>query len=79
MGIYGNTNMNRDIDFLDILNIFSFYIGMVNLSENRAQSAYNDVHAANSEQLEQILRELDKRFEEQNAMLQAILEKVDRP
>lgn len=70
-------NFNRQFDFLDILNILSFLLAVENLSENRSQSAYNDVHAANSEQLEQILRELDKRFEEQNAMLQAILEKID--
>ena len=63
-------NENRQFDFLDLLNILSFYIGWRNLIENEAQSEYNDVHKANAEQAENMLRKIDERFKKQNRMLE---------
>lgn len=72
-------NENRQFDFLDLLNILSFYIGWRNLIENQAQSEYNDVHKANAEQAEELLRRIEKLFSQQNAMLErqtAMLEEI---
>lgn len=60
----------------DIVQLASFYIGILNLYENRQQSEHNDVQAANDKQAQYLLEELGRKFDEQNAMLKEILEKV---
>lgn len=60
--------------FQNFINIFALGIGLENLSENRAQSRYNDVHAANDKQAEYLLGEIKALFDEQNAMLKQIIE-----
>lgn len=74
-----NKNFNRQLDFIDLLQILSFWIDLINLSQNKEQIEYDIIEQSNSNQLERLVRELDKRFEQQNAMLQAILEKIGRP
>lgn len=69
--------MDRQIDFLDLLNILSFYIGWRNLVENEAQSAHNDVNAANEREARYILDAIGKRLDAQDAMLKEILEKLE--
>lgn len=72
-------NENRQFDFLDILNILSFLIGIENLQENRQQSAHNDVNAATDKQTHYLISEVKGLFERQNAMLEqqtAMLEKI---
>lgn len=64
----------KQFDALDIISVLSFFIGIENLSENREQSAYNDVHNANDRQAAYLLDTLGKKFEEQNAMLRKIME-----
>lgn len=64
----------RQLNALDILTVASFLIGAKNLQENREQSKYNDISAANEKQAEYLLQELTRKFEEQNAMLKEILE-----
>lgn len=66
----------RQLDALDVISVLSFLIGLENLGENRVQSAQNDVNAANDKQAKQILSELGRRFDEQNAMLKEILEVI---
>ena len=58
----------------DILNAISILLGLQNLQENRKQSEHNDVEIANNKQAEHLLREINKRFDEQNQVLAAILE-----
>lgn len=60
----------------DIVQLASFYIGILNLYENRQQSEHNDVQAANDKQAQYLLEELGRKFDEQNQMLKEILEKV---
>lgn len=60
----------------DILAVLSLAIGYENLIENRAQTAHNDVSAANDKQAEYLIRELSAKFEEQNEMLKKILEVI---
>lgn len=70
-------NENRQFDFLDILNIMSFMLGLENLFENRQQSAQNDVNAATDKQTHILIEEVKGLFAEQNKMLREILNKLD--
>lgn len=65
---------NSQIDFFDILNLVACYISVLNLYENREQSAENNIFQANQEQAEYLLNQLTAKFEEQNAMLREMLE-----
>lgn len=58
---------------LDVLGLFSIYLAILNLKENREQSAHNDVASANDKQAQYLLSELGRKFEEQNEMLKRIL------
>lgn len=58
---------------LDALGLFSVYLAILNLNENRQQSAHNDVSVANDKQAQYLLAELSRRFDEQNEMLRKIL------
>lgn len=66
-------NQNQQNNFMDAVDLAALLIGIINLQENRQQSAYNDVHAANDEQAHVILDQLGKRLDEQDAMLKRIL------
>lgn len=77
-------NQNQ-LSFSDILSIFSIYLGLKNLTENEQQSDaqikllhQNDVQAANDRQASYLLKELGRKFDEQNAMLKEILEAVKK-
>ena len=65
-------------DAMDLLQIVSLMLGYVNLMENRQQSAQNDVNAANDKQAKHLLDEIGKRLYRQDAMLQQILEVINR-
>lgn len=67
-------NENRKLSVIDIISIMSFIIAIQNLSENREQSAHNDVQAANIKQEQHLLHEIKNMFEEQNEMLNEILD-----
>lgn len=61
----------------------AFVIGLMNLSENRQQSAQSDqlikqidVDVANERQAHILLAELGKKFDEQNDMLRKIMEAI---
>lgn len=62
---------------LNLLNIYSIYLAQENLIENRQQSAQNDVQSANDRQAEYLLSELNKKFDEQNAILKDILNRLE--
>lgn len=62
---------------MNAINVLSLLIGYENLLENRQQSAHNDVQAANDNQAQFLLQELKTMFQEQNAMLEEILGKID--
>ena len=65
---------NANNNFFDIINLASLIIGLQNLSENREQSAHNDVQTANAEQAQFLLTELTRQFEYQNQQLDEILQ-----
>lgn len=66
---------NKDID---ILAVASVLLGMQNLQENRQQSAHNDVQLANDKQAEYLLSEINRRFDEQNKMLEELVKTIKR-
>lgn len=77
--------MSNQLEFSDLIGIVSLYLGMRNLTENEQQSdaqikilRQNDVGAANDRQAAYLLQELGRKFDEQNAMLERILEAVKK-
>lgn len=68
---------NRQFDALDMLGVASFLLGYTNLMENRAQSAQNDVGAANDKQASYLLEEIGKRLDRQDETLKRILDKLE--
>ena len=77
--------MNDRLEFADLLGIASLYLGLRNLTDNEQQSnaqikifKQNDVGAANDKQAAYLLRELGRKFDQQNQMLKEILEAVKK-
>lgn len=77
--------MRNQLEFADFLGIVSLYLVVRNLSENESQSDAQlkilrqiDVGAANDKQAAYLLEELGRKFDEQNAMLQKIMEAVKK-
>lgn len=76
-------NRQNGLDFTDFLGLVSLYLNVRNLTENEQQSdaqikilRQNDVGAANDKQAAYLLEELGRKFDEQNAVLNKILEVV---
>ena len=61
---------NDNNELINLINILSFVVGLQNMQENRLQSAQNDVQAANDKQAHYILQEINRRFDEQNKILE---------
>lgn len=61
---------NDNNELINLINVLPFVIGYSNLQENRLQSAQNDVQAANDRQAEYLLNEINRRFYEQNKILE---------
>ena len=64
------TYQDQNNELINLINILSFVVGMENMRENQLQSAHNDVQAANSAQAEYLLNEINRRFDEQNKILE---------
>ena len=60
-------------NYSDLLNALSLILAVENLKQNEAQSQYNDVHKANDEQAELLLKEINERFAKQNENIDLIL------
>ena len=65
---------DQNNDLINLINVLSFVIGYSNLNENRQQSDRNDVQAANKAQAKYLLNEINRRFDEQNRMLERLIE-----
>ena len=63
-------NDGSNDNFGILLDIISILLGYENLMENRQQSAENNINKSNQEQAKQILDDLHKQFDKQNAMLE---------
>lgn len=76
-------NRQNGLEFADFIGLLSLYLGVRNLTENEQQSdaqikilRQNDIGAANDKQAAYLLEELGRKFDEQNAVLNKILEVV---
>lgn len=71
-----NNQNNNNIN--DLIGILSFIIGLENLQENREQSRHNDVQIANDAQAKYLLEEINRRFDEQNEILNRLVELLEK-
>ena len=65
---------NENLSILDILNIISFVIGIMNYDENLSQSDKQDLMSALNEQTSLLLNGIHKHLKEQDKKLDTILE-----
>lgn len=70
MIFFDSANNNNSDMSGNLLDLISILVGLENLMENRQQSAENDVNSANQKQAREILDDLHKQFDKQNAMLE---------
>lgn len=68
---------NKAFGFLDMINILSFWIAVMNLEQNIEQSKEQDINKANEKQQKEILDNIHKQFEEQNQLLYSLEKKID--
>lgn len=76
-------NGGKPLEFTDLLAIYSIYLGTRSLIENEQQSdaqlkilRQNDITAANDKQAAYILADINAKFDEQNAMIRNIMDKL---
>lgn len=68
--------MNEQLEFLDILNIMSFVIGLMNYSENLTQGDKQDLMSALDKQTENMLNDIHKHLQEQDIKIEILLERI---
>lgn len=61
---------NQNENFMDAVNIAGFILGIVNVLQNAEALSQNDILDMNQQQSKFILSELEKRFSEQNEILE---------
>ena len=64
------TYQDQNNELINLINILSLVVGLQNMRENELQSAHNDVQAANDKKSEYLLNEINRRFDEQNKILE---------
>ena len=69
---------DQNNELSNLINILSLVVGLQNMQENRLQSAQNDVQSANDRQAEYLLNEINRRFDEQNMMLERLIELMEK-
>ena len=69
---------DQNNELINLINILSFVVGLQNMRENELQSAHNDVQAANDKQAHYLLQEINRRFDEQNRMLERLIELMEK-
>ena len=65
---------NGQLDFLDILTVMSFIIGLINLDENVTQSDKQELQHDLADKADMLLEEIHKHLEEQDIKLDHILQ-----
>ena len=69
---------DQNNELIKLINILSLVVGSQNMQENKLQSAQNDVQAANKNQARYLLQEINRRFDEQNRMLERLIELMEK-
>lgn len=67
---------NGQLDFLDILNIMSFIIGMLNYDENLTQNDKQDLMQELNAKSDKLLEEIHRHLTEQDKKIDTILKEV---
>lgn len=69
---------NKSFGFLDMINILSFWVTVMNLEQNIEQSKEQNINKANEKQQKEMLQEIHNEFEEQNKRLLIIEHKIHK-
>lgn len=67
---------NGQLDFLDILNIMSFIIGLMNYDENLTQNDKQDLMQELNAKSDKLLEEIHRHLTEQDKKIDTILKEV---
>lgn len=70
--------LNRELDFIDLLSIMSFVIGLMNLDENMTQGDKQELMQELDNKTNRLLNELKKELNYQNELLERILDDKDK-
>ena len=71
------SNLFND-DFIDVLSVVSFIVGIMNYEENLSQSDKDDIIRKSSEDAQRILEHIDKHVDDQNSMLRDIISRLEK-
>lgn len=71
-----NNNSYGGLGFLDLLNIASFCIGLMNLEENMTQGDKQEIMQEFDHKTSQLLNEIHNHLEQQDKKIDAIMEKI---
>ena len=67
-----------EFNSLDMLNILSFWMAILNLEQNIEQSKDQDIHKANDKQQKDMLKAIHGEFDKQNQRLSLIEHRLDK-
>ena len=70
-------NENKQLQFLDYLNIASFWIGLMNLDQNMTQNDKQELQQQLNTSVEKLLNELHTHLERQDNKINEILAKLE--
>ena len=72
-----NNNINRQLDLLDLMNIASFCIGLMNLNENVTQGDKQDLMQELNTKSDFLLTEIHKHLKDQDEKLETIMQRLE--
>lgn len=75
--MYASPRYVNQLEFVDILSIASFVIGLMNLGENMTQGDKQDLMSELSNKADMLLTEIHGHLERQDAKIDEILKKLE--
>ena len=69
-------NEQQQFNFLDVLNVMSFYIGLLNLNQNMTQNDKQDLLKELNNKINFALIEIHKHLEQQDKKIDLIMEAI---
>lgn len=67
----------EELTVLDVLNVLSFLIGLMNLDENLTQGDKQDLMSATDKQTTKILKEIHAHLEQQDRRLDELINRLE--
>ena len=67
---------NNQLEFLDLLNIASFCIGLMNLDQNLTQNDKQELESQFNTKVDQLLKEIHAHLQEQDNKIDIIMKKM---